>query len=321
MNKQFGNRLASNRSFQETLKSALYLLKHSFTLIGKNTGIVRPTVYLAVLSLIMTSLFFAAMACFLSGSHIAVGIIALVVLLVVLVPLRFFIRTFLKAIQSWMSYLTITGRPITYPEARRHVKQHTRGLLLIGFVDMIVAKMTRTGSERSGIIGMISGLFLSALGEVWDLLNHYMIPAVVVEGKPLMQSLPEIKSIRESVPATLVGVFGIDFAGDTLRGLLFLPYLLILAIGTGLGYLLGPVFPSTSWTLGGHAVSWVPVLATLYLNIAIGGVLKACVESVKAIYFTIFYTTIMHEDQIPDAYREPLMGYLRMGAPDAAQTA
>lgn len=321
MNISIGNRGASNRSFQETLKSALYLLKYSFTLIGKNTGIVRPTVYLAVLSLIMTSLFFGAMACFFSRSNITAGIIALVVLLVILVPLRFFIRTFLKAIQSWMSYLTITGRPVTYPEARRHVKTRTRGLLFIGLVDMIVAKMTHQKSDKGGITGIISGLLLSALTEVWDLLNHYLIPAVVVEGKPLMQSLPEIKSIRENVPSTLVGVFGVDFAGDALRGLLFLPYLLILAIGTGLGYLLGPVFPATSWTLGGHAVSWVPVLVTLYLNFAIGGMLKACVESVKAIYFTIFYTTIMHEDQIPEAYREQLMGYLRMGAPDATPPA
>jgi hypothetical protein len=310
----FGNRRASKRPFQETLKSSLYLLKYSFTIIGKNTGIIRPTVYLALLSLLMTSLLFGALVCFFSGTNIATGVILLVVLFVILVPLRFFIRTFLKAIQSWMSYRTITGHPITYPEARRHTMTRTRGLLLIGFVDMIVAKMTRTDSDKRGIIGMITGLFLSALSEVWDLLNHYMIPAVVVEGKPLMQSLPDIKAIRENVPATLMGVFGVDFAGDALRSLLFLPYLLILAIGAGLGYLLGPVFPSLSWTIGGHAISWVPVLATLYLNFAIGGVLKACVESVKAIYFTIFYTTIMHEDQIPGDYREQLMGYLRMGA-------
>lgn len=185
---------------------------------------------------------------------------------------------------------------------------------LIGFVDMLVAKMTKSGTGSGGITGIISGVLLSALSEVWDLLNHYMIPAVVVEGKPLKESLPEIRAIRENVPATLAGVFGIDFAGDALRGLLFLPYLLVLAIGAGLGYQLATSFPSVSWTIGGHTICWVPVLAALYLNFALGGVLKACVESVKAIYFTIFYTTIMHEDQIPEAYRDQLMGYLRMGA-------
>jgi hypothetical protein len=298
MQTTFINRKASKRSFQETLKSTLYLLKHTFTIIGRNTGIVRPTVYLGLMSLLMTTLFFSAMACFFSGSNVVAGVVALLVLLLVLVPLRFFIRTFLKAIQSWMCYRTITGQPVFYPDARRHTLQRTRGLMFLGFVDLIVALMNRQKSQKDGIAGMIASILLSALSEVWDLLNHYMIPAVVVEGKPLKESLPEIKAIR---------------------GLLFLPYLLVLAVGVGLGYLLGPVFPSASWPIGGHAVCWVPVLVTLYLNFALGGVLKACVESVKAIYFTIFYTTIMHEDRIPEAYREQLTGYLRMGAPVEAQ--
>jgi hypothetical protein len=314
MQTSFINRTASKRSFQETLKSTLYLLKYSFTIIGKNTGIVRPTVYLGLMSLLMTTLFFTAMACFFSGSNVLAGVIALTVLILFLIPLRFFIRTFLKAIQSWMSYRTITGQPVFYAEARSHTMRHTRGLMFLGFVDLIVAFINRKKSQKDGISGMIAGILLSALSEVWDLLNHYMIPAVVVEGKPLKESLPEIKAIRDNVPATLTGVFGLDFAGDALRGLMFLPYLLVLAIGAGLGYLLGPVFPTASWTLGGHAICWVPVLATLYLNFCIGGVLKACVESVKAIYFTIFYTTIMHEDRIPEVYREQLTGYLRMGA-------
>jgi hypothetical protein len=68
------------KSFQEALKNALYLLKYSFVLIGKNTGIVRPTVYLSLLSLLMTALFFTAMACFISGRNIPLGLIAILLL-------------------------------------------------------------------------------------------------------------------------------------------------------------------------------------------------------------------------------------------------
>lgn len=231
----------------------------------------------------MTSLLFGALACFFSGTNILAGVIALVILIVILVPLRFFIRTYLKAIQSWMSYLTITGHVITYTVARSHIKQRTGSLMFLGFVDMIVAKMKNQGSDEKGITGIITRLLLSAFAEVWDLLNHYMIPAVVIEGKSLKESLPEIKAIRDNVPATLAGVFGIDFAGDTLRRLLSLPYLIILAIGAGLCYLLGPVFPSTSFNLSNHSVCWVPVMLALFLNCSIGGILKACVESVKTI--------------------------------------
>ncbi|MCE9518570.1 MAG: hypothetical protein K8R87_03235 [Verrucomicrobia bacterium] len=301
-----------NKCTQGKLKSVLYFLKYSFVLVGRNTGIIRPTVYLGVLSLIMTSLFFSALFCFFSLSHIGTGVLLLVILVLIFGPLRFFIRTFLKAIQSWMSYCTITGQPVLYRDARRHTLQRTSGLMFIGFVDMLIAGMKSQRSNEGGVFSFLSGLFLSALTEVWDLLNHYMIPAVVVEGKPLMQSLPEIKAIRDNVPATLMGVFGVDFAGDALRGIMFLPYLLILAIGAGLGYLLGPHFPTISWKIGGHLVCWMPPLVALYLNCTIGGVLKACVESVKTIYFTIFYTSIMHSDQIPEESREQLAGYLRM---------
>ncbi len=310
------------RSLQETLKNTLQLLKHSFTIVGKNTGIAKPTVRLAMLSVVMNTLFFLALGCFFSGNSmaIALGVICLLVLVIILVPLRFFIRTFLKATQSWMTYKTITGSPVLYQHARRHTRQRTSGLMFIGFVDMVVAYMTRQNTKREGIVGVLTDLLLSAFREVWDLLNHYMIPAVVVEGKPLKQCLPDIKAIRSNVPATLVGVFGIDFAGEVLRGMLLLPYLLVLALGVGLGYLLGFVLPEVSWTIGGITISWVPPLLAIYLNCLAGGILKACVESLKAIYFTIFYTTIMHGDRIPEKYREQLTGYLHMGAAEAGSS-
>ncbi len=172
----------------------------------------------------------------------------------------------------------------------------------------------RLDGTSSGISGSLaSGLQFKKMkwddGEITDVSVRY---SGIMDVKPLKQSLPELKSMRANVPATLMGVFGVDFAGDALRRMMFLPYLLILAVGAGLGYLLGPVCPSISWKIGGHLICWLPPLVAIYLNVSIGGVLKACVESVKTIYFTIFYTTIMHSDEIPVEYRDQLMGYLRM---------
>lgn len=302
------------KSFQDSLKNTLFLLKHSFSIIGLNTGIVRPTVYLSLLSLLMITLVFGALTCFALRTQIVAGVLALLIALLVLVPLRLFIRTFLKAIQSWMTYRTITGSPVRYTEARRHAMNDTPGLIFLGFVDMAVAFLSRRQGENQGMTRVITSMLMSSLAEVWDLLNHYMIPAVVVEDKPLKQLLPEIKTLRENVPATLAGVFGIDFAGDALRSLLLPAYLLVLAAGAGLGYLLGPSLPQVSWTLGQREFCWLPPLLALYLNCCVGGVVRACVESVKAIYFTIFYASIMHPDQIPEEHRAQLAGYLRMGS-------
>jgi hypothetical protein len=88
---------------------------------------------------------------------------------------------------------------------------------------------------------------------------------------------------------------------------LVLPYLVILPIGAGLPWLLGPVFPGANWTFGGHPICWFTLLVTLYLKFSISHVLNACAESVKATCFTIFQTTIMHDDQIHEDNRgQPL---------------
>jgi Na+/alanine symporter len=111
----------------------------------------------------------------------------------------------------------------------------------------------------------------------------------------------------------LAGVFGIDFAGDVLRGLLVPVYLVAMAVGVGLSYLLGPSMPQTSWTISGHAYTWVPVVIILYVIFCVGSVLTACVESIKTIYFTIFYTAITRPDVIQPGLHDQLTHYLQLG--------
>jgi hypothetical protein len=305
------------RSMQETLKNTVQLLKSSFTLIGEKSGIKKPMVRLALLSVLMSTLFIVALGCFFSGKAIMLGFICMAILLVVLVPLRFFARTYLKAVMSRITYQSSIGEPVIYGDAARHTRRRTSGLMFLSFVDLFVSYATKQRENQQGITGLITSLLMSALAEVWDLLNNYMIPAVVIEGKPLKECVTDIKALRNNVPATLVGVFGIDLAGNMVKNLLFFPSLILLAIGIGIGYLIGPIFHGLSWHISGHLVSWLPPLIALYLVIVAGGILKVGVESLKSIYFTIFYTTIMHPDRIPEAYRERLTGYLQTGATQA----
>lgn len=305
------------RSMQETLKNTLQLLKSSFTLIGDKSGIEKPMVRLALLSVLMSTLFFVALGCFFSGKAILFGVLCMAFLLVVLVPLRFFVRTYLKAVMSRITYQASIGEPVVYAAAARHTRSRTSGLMFLSFVDMFVAHTTKQRDKQQGITGIVTSLVMSALAEVWDLLNNYMIPAVVIEEKSLKQCVSDIKALRANVPATLVGVFGIDLAGDMVKSLILIPALILLAGGIGIGYLIGPMFQGLSWEISGHLISWLPPLVALYLVIVVGGILKAGFESLKSIYFTIFYTTIMHPDRIPEAYREQLTGYLQTGAEQA----
>jgi hypothetical protein len=206
-----------------------------------------------------------------------------------MLPYKFFYWTRQKACQSWMTYQAVTGKTTPYPDALRHIGGEKRRLRIIALVDVLIAY---AGSRRGEKTGFLKNLFLSVLVEVWDLVNHYMIPSVVIEQKGLNEVIPQLKKLRHNVPATLTGVFGIDFVGDVIKVLLGPVYMGTLLAGVGLSYLLGPVIPNTSWMIHGHLYTWVPVVILLYFSFCAGGVLKSCMESIKTIYFTIFYTSI-----------------------------
>ena len=310
----FENQITSltQKSMSDRLKDTAFLLKNSFSLVRQNTGIARPAVHLSILSVVMSTLFVGALVTFFLGTHIKWGIIALLVLVLILFPLRFPYRTFQFAIQSWMTYKAVTGASVTYSEARRHTGANVPQLSFIAFVDLIMAYVGSQRGQDQGIQGFFVNLFLSALVEIWDLLSHYMIPAVVIEQRPLKQLVPDIKSLQSNVPAALMGVFGIDFAGNVVRTLLFPAYLLVIGASVGLSYLLGSSLPRTSFLINGHLYCWVPVLLALYFLLVSGGILKATLASVKTIYFTIFYTSIAHPDEIAPALRAELTHYLLM---------
>ena len=166
--------------------------------------------------------------------------------------------------------------------------------------------------NHGGLGQFLVNLFISALAEVWDLLSHYMLPAVVIEQKKLKELLPQLKALRKNVPATLVGVFGIDFVGNVVGSILFPIYVVFLALSVGLGYVLTSVLPDTVWTLFGFSFSWVPVFIVLFILFVVGLIIKLLVESTKVIYFTIFYTALMQPKQIVADLRKDLTNYLLM---------
>ena len=50
--------------FGERLKQLAYLLKHTFTIVGRDPGIVRPWVRMTIYGLVLTCLFFGAVTAF-----------------------------------------------------------------------------------------------------------------------------------------------------------------------------------------------------------------------------------------------------------------
>ncbi|MFC1754129.1 hypothetical protein ACFL96_12185 [Thermoproteota archaeon] len=300
------------KPFGDRLKDTGFLLKNSFKVIGKDADIIKPTISIIFLSVIMITIIFGGIFGIVSAEFTGYGILAILFTVIILVPYRFFFRVRQKAMQSWVVYNTITGKNISIQDAKAHVKTEKSKLRLIAFIDLVMAYAKSQKGGRKGIAGIIISIFLSFLSEVWDLLSHYMLPAVVIEQKPLKEIIPQIKALSSNIPATLVGVFGIDFVGHVIGSLFHTLNIIFLAVSVGIGYLLTSTLPDTVVTIANFSFSWVPVVIMMYLIMVVGSVYKNLVEATKVIYFTIFYTSVMRPMSITPDMKDELTHYLLM---------
>jgi len=306
----------TKKPFKDRLKDTGFLIKNSFSIIGKDKDIKTPTIHMIVLSLIITLFFYSAILTFILGKSVTIGVLLLLLTIFLLIPFRFFYNVRQKANQSWIVYNTICGKDISYNDAHNHTKTEKEKLRIIAFVDILMRFANSQKGNKNGVGSVLINLFLSFLNEVWDLLSHYMLPAIVIEQKPLKEIIPEIKSLKANVPATLTGVFGIDFVGNVIGSLFGKLFFVSLLISIGIGYLISRFTEATVITIGNFPFSWVPVFIMLFLVSIIGGIYKKIVESIKVIYFTIFYTSIMRPMNIAPELREELTNYLTMKKSD-----
>ncbi len=281
-------------------------------MVGKDKDIIKPTIKMIIFSLLIWIFIPLSIFFIYTGNLVIPGVLLIVFTLIIMFPWRFFFDVRQKAAQGWIVYNTISGKDINCRDAYNHIKSEKGKLRVIAIVDIIIKYAKSQRGNRKGILGIIISLFLSFLAEVWDLLSHYMLPAVVIEQKSLKEIVPNIKQLANNVPATLMGVFGIDFVGNVVRTLIFPIYLFFILISIGIGALLSGVLWKTEITIGGLSFSWIPLAIIIYLLIIINIIIGKLIESVKVIYFTIFYTSIMRPMEISEDMRDELTKYLLM---------
>lgn len=304
----------THMSFTNRMQDTRFLLQNTFKVAGANRDIAKPTVHMAALSAALTTLLFISVLSFFTGRAIGAGVILLLVFLFILTPMKFFYYIRQKANQSWLAYNAITGHSIGLGDAHKHTGGLRTNLRQIAAVEILVKILGSQRESRGGIRSVLINLLISGLTEVWDLASHYMLPALVVEKQTIRKLIPQMKSLQSNVPATLMGVFGIDFVGNVINMILLPVYVAALIIGVGIGSLLASTMPATVWTLGGLSFSWVPPFIILYTILIFGGIVGTIIASVKVIYFTLFYAAITHPDDIAAEMKEELTHYLQLDA-------
>lgn len=299
------------KPFMARVKDTFFLLKNTFTLFGKEKDLKTPLIKMILYSVLMIAIGFASVLTFLIGKYVLLGVLGLLLTFILLLY-RFFYDIKQKACLSWLTYNTISGRDISLEDSYQHIEKEGAKLKKVGFVDLLIKFAGSQRGRGEGIKGFLINLFLTGLLEVWDLLSHYMLPAVVIEGKKLKETIPKIKTLRSNVPATLTGVFGIEFVGNVIDYLLFPLYILFLIVSVGIGYLLAPLMEFSVITIFGFSFSWIPVYIMMALIFTIGAGIGRAVKAVKSIYFTIFYTAITEPDAIVPSIRDEVTRYLKM---------
>lgn len=221
---------------------------------------------------------------------------------------------------SWIVYKAITGHDPSYKESvaiSKELKSQVRKMAWIDIGMAIANKSKSTG--KKGFLQAIINLILTGLGEVWDLINHYLLPSVAIDKLDIKPAVEKMKKLKDQVPETLVGVFGIDFLGKVIRKVVGPVYVILILLSLGAGVLFGETMPSQEFNfnnpdfpLNGIVFSWIPLVGAIFIGKLFSTFFERMVTSVKVIYFTVFYTKITHPDSIAEDLQEELTNYLKL---------
>lgn len=312
--------MANNKSlsFTDRLSRVGYLLKNTFTVVGRDTDIITPLIAMVVYTSVMVTAFFVGVTAIFLEAGAVIGVSFGIAVLLYLY--KFFYFNYKEMGQSWLVYETICGRDRSYGDAKQKARDRKSGVRKLAFLDMAMAYLMSQRSNSRGWGQKLINLFLAGLNEVWDLVNHYMLPAIAVDNLSLTDGITQMKQLRNQVPKTLTGVFGIDFIGRIVGQINGTIYFVLFLLAAAAGYFGTGALPEAfSFTIPENPVTEAPVLVNvlplvvlIYIGKVIGAAFERFVTSVKVIYFTIFYTQITHKDRIAEELQPELVRYLKM---------
>jgi len=317
--------------FRDRISKVGYLVKHTFTVVGRDWDILTPVIRTVIYGVIQATVLTIGLAFVIHGAAAdAAGLWAwgwaLLVVGTALYLYKFFYNNYQEVRQSYLAYQTVKGEDHSYEQAvadSRQIRAEVRGMALLDMV-MAYVRSARRQNTEGGIIGGLVSALLAGLGEVWDLANHYLIPAVVIDRVSLKEGASTIKRLKEQVPETLMGVFGIDIFGRVVGVLMAPIYLVMFLVAAWASFGLADSLPAVGvpaqgadlpgWMVeeGVLTLTLIPFFILIYLAKVFGVVLGRGVTAVKIMYFTIFYLQITHPERISDDLRDELTRYLRM---------
>ncbi|MFW6094207.1 MAG: hypothetical protein ACODAC_09560 [Pseudomonadota bacterium] len=312
-------------SLTERFTQLGYLLKNTATIVGRDADILQPLVRMGIYAASLVCVFFAVVWLYATGAN-GTATMLLGVCTVAFVY-KFFYYNRQELAMSWLVYETAGGRDRNLDDAHAQVRELGSQIRTLALLDMAAAWIARR--SRNDKQGFIDGLVLSALTEGWDLVNHFMLPVFAIERTGFKDGMERLRVVRENVPETLAGVFGIDILGRVVGGVMAPVYVILAVLGTAGGLFLSGWFPAAfnageigallpadalaALNLSGDTTfNWFPLATAIFLGKLFSAVFERVVTALKVIYFTLFYTRTVRPDALADDLRDELERYLEL---------
>lgn len=320
-------------SITDRLQRTTYLLKNSLTVVGRDRDIITPWIRSTIYGCVEVTPFYLGVGFIMygiaaqSGGLIGWGVGALALWLGLFLYKSFFYNH-QEMRQSWLVAETAAGRDRSYADAKERAQQVESQIRAIAALDMLaawIANRQANKDEDSGLGAFVVNLFIAGLTEVWDLLNHFLIPAVAIDGVTIKDGISNVRRLKDQVPETLTGVFGIDFLARVVGVIVAPVYFVLTLVALSLSIAMADMLPAFSLPMpsgvevpaalltdGALKLTVIPLFALIFVGKLFSVVLERAVISVKIIYFTIFYVQITHPDRIASDLQPELEAYLKM---------
>ncbi|MFB6344551.1 MAG: hypothetical protein ABEK50_02085 [bacterium] len=318
---------AQSPSLGEQFSNFKFLLTNTFTIVGRDSDILTPLIRNIVYSIIQLLTFFTSVYLYAIGSALY-GSVALLLWLCLFTYFVFYLN-YQEMRLSWLVSETLKGNDQSFSDAcdrTNKVKGEVRWIAIIDILMNYILSQTRSDGEGGGITSFLMNMFAEGLEQAWDLANHYLIPYVAIEGKSLKEGVKSMQQLKDEVPESLAGIFGIDILGYIGRVLTLPLHFIFIVIAFVIASLGADLMPDSTLITLPHnlakqvsflvgesgQISWLPIIVFLFFSMSLGSAIKRTITAIKISYFTIFYMKITHPDEITPELQDQLDDFLQL---------
>lgn len=225
--------------FENIFKGFLFI-KESFSLILKDTDVIKPSFYSIFVGMFFT--IFSVIIMLFIESNLHLGNLFYILAFLVFLG-NYLISYFFSGMTAFLVYDYFKDGDATMSEAWAAIKKNILTIFYLAIVSSIVNIITgvlRGRSRRdSGLGGGFSEMILGFIERAWTVATYFMIPAIVIEDRDLKGAVERATQI---ITKNLLPIGVGEIAVGLVTGILsVIGFIIAIVIGVSLLNVTGPV--------------------------------------------------------------------------------